>query len=85
MALGIAFIYVRSADLPDFLPYYRVSFAFVAQRLPIHKRAARDDVVNRRERVGAVVKMVMLHIVILQDMRVNGNDGLCVTISAQLP
>ena len=85
MALGVAIIGVRGADTLDFLLYGSVSFAPIAQCQPIHQRAARDDVVNRCERVRVVVKVAMSHAVIVQDMSTNGNDGRYATISAGSP
>ena len=85
MPLGVAIIGVRGADTLDFLPHSWVSFAPIAQCQPVHQRAARDDVVNRRERVCVVVEMAMFHAVIVQDMSTNGNDGLYATISAGSP
>ena len=73
MALGIAISHVGRADLPDFLLYCSVSFACVAQCLPIHKCAAGDHVINRRKRESIVVEMAVLHDVIVQDMSTNGN------------
>ena len=72
MALGVAIIGVRGADTLDFLLYGSVSFAPIAQCQPIHQRAARDDVVNRCERVRVVVEMAVLHIMIVLDMGANG-------------
>ena len=85
VALGVAIIGVRGADMLDILLHGGVSFACVAQCLPVHQCAARDDVVNRCERVHVVVEMAMFHTVIEQDMSANGNDGLYATISAVSP
>ena len=85
MALGVAIIGVRGADTLDFLPHSWVSFAPIAQCQPVHQRAARDDVVNRCERIGAGVEVAVLHAVIVQDMSANGNDGLYTTIRAGSP
>jgi len=82
MALGVAIIGVRGADSLDFLLHGWVSFARVAQCPPIHQCAARDNVVNRCERVGIVVEMAVFHAVIVQGMRANGNDERFAVISA---
>ena len=55
MTLGSAIIHVSSANLPDFLLHCCVSFAGVTQGLPIQKCAARNNVINRCERIGVMV------------------------------